>query len=269
MRSMAAVRNPLDVHTLLPRTNCGECGARSCLAFAAALMNDGRGLRDCPHLAPEAAAALAAYIQARRPVWHGQVEELRRLKAGVAALDLPSSAGRLGADLAGDRLSVKCLGKDFLIGRDGEIASDCHTHAGLAIPLLRYVLYSRGGVPTGVWVPFRELGRAAGRAPLFEQLCERPLRRLVDTHGGLLADLIDLFAGERSVNLFGSDVSLVLYPLPRIPVLVCWWEPDDGLESSLHIFFDETAGSHLDVEWIHGLCVGLVEMFGKIVQRHA
>lgn len=268
MPAMPAIRNPLDVLPLLPRTNCGDCGLRGCMAFAAALFGGRKRLADCPHLGPAAAAELAAYLEARKPVWHGQDEEVRRLKAEVAALDLGAAALRLGADLVGGRLAVKSLGKDFLVGPDGEIASDCHTHPGLAIPLLRYVLHSRGGEPTGVWVPFRELGRAAGRAPLFEQMCEKPLKRLVDAHTELLRDLIDLFSGERSVNLFGSDVSLVLYPLPRMPVLVCYWKPEDGMDSSLNIFFDETAAGHLSVDWIHGLCVGLVEMFGRIVQRH-
>lgn len=266
---MTAARNPLEAYRFLPKTNCGECGVRSCMAFAAAVLGGRNRLRDCPHLAPDAADAFAAYLDASRPVWHDQGEELERLKAGVAALDFPSSARRLGGDLVGDRLAVKCLGKNFLIDRSGEIASDCHTHAGLAIPLLRYVLHSRGGLPTGAWVPFREFDRAAGRAPLFEQMCEKPLKRLVDTHTELLKDLIDLFSGERSVNLFGSDISLVLYPLPRIPVLLCYWEPDEGMASALNIFFDETAERHLSVEWIHGLCVGLVEMFGRIVLKHA
>ena len=131
------------------------------------------------------------------------------------------------------------------------------------------MLFSRGGRPTGRWLPFRELEQAAGRGLHFEQMCEKPLKRLVDAHAELLKDLIDLFSGERSVNLFGSDMSLVLYPLPRIPVLICYWEPEDDMESSLHVFLDATATDHLSVEWIHSLCAGLVTMFEKIASKHA
>jgi hypothetical protein len=84
-----------------------------------------------------------------------------------------------------------------------------------------------------------------------------------------LKDLIDLFSGERSVNLFGADVSLVLFPLPRIPVLICYWEPEEGMDSSLHVFFDSTATDHLSAAWVHSLCAGLVEMFAKIALKHA
>jgi hypothetical protein len=265
---MIAARQPLEIYGALPKTNCGLCAARTCLAFAAALARGEMRPADCPGLNEAAAARVAAYLEGRQPAHHEQEAELRRLRAGVAALDFAASAERLGTVLVGGRLGVKALGRDFLIGRDGGIVSDCHTHAGLAIPLLRYVLFSRGGRPTGEWLPFRELEQAAGRALHFEQMCEKPLKRLVDTHTELLKDLIDLFSGERTVNLFGSDVSLVLFPLPRIPVLICYWEPEEGMESSLHIFFDITATDHLSVEWIHSLCAGLVAMFEKIALKH-
>ena len=265
---MIGTRKPLEVYAALPKTNCGRCAARTCLAFAAALVRGEMHPVDCPPLDEAAAALVAAYLDGRQPAHHEQEAELRRLRAGVAAIDFAASAARLGATLVGERLGVKSLGRDFLIGRDGSIVSDCHTHAGLAIPLLRYALFSRGGRPTGTWLPFRELEQAAGRGLHFEQMCEKPLKRLVDTHTELLKDLIDIFSGERSVNLFGSDVSLVLFPLPRIPVLICYWEPEDGMESSLHIFFDDTATDHLSVEWLHSLCAGLVAMFEKIALKH-
>ena len=266
---MVFVRNPLEVYALLPKTNCGQCPARTCLAFASALVRGEKKPADCPHLAAAGAAAIAAYLEERKPAYHEQDAELLRLRAGVATLDFASSAARLGATIVAGKLAVKSLGRDFQIDAAGNIASDCHTHPGLAIPLLRYVLFSRGGRPAGKWLPFRDLSGAAGRSLHFEQMCEKPLKRLVDTHTVLLKDLIDIFSGERSVNLFGSDLSLVLYPLPRIPVLICYWEPEDGMDSSLHIFFDATATDHLSVEWIHSLCAGLVAMFEKIALKHA
>jgi len=265
---MTATRNPLEVYAALPKTNCGECRLRTCLAFASAIVRGDKQPADCPHLDEAAVARIAAYLDSRHPAYHEQEAELRRLRAGVAALDFAESTERLGAILVGERLSVKSLGRDFLIGRDGSIVSDCHTHAGLAIPLLRYALFSRGGLPTGKWLPFRELAQAAGRGLHFEQMSEKPLKRLIDNHTELLKDFIDIFSGERTVNLFAADVSLVLFPLPRIPVLICYWEPEDGMESSLHLFFDATATDHLSVEWIHSLCAGLVAMFEKIALKH-
>lgn len=38
---------PLDIYGLLPRTNCRECGERSCLAFALLLLQEKHVLSDC------------------------------------------------------------------------------------------------------------------------------------------------------------------------------------------------------------------------------
>ncbi len=41
---------PLDIYGLLPGTNCGECGERSCLAFALLLLQDKHRPADCAPL---------------------------------------------------------------------------------------------------------------------------------------------------------------------------------------------------------------------------
>lgn len=43
----------LDVLQFLPRTNCGRCGAPSCMAFAALLVEGERCVEDCPPLLEE------------------------------------------------------------------------------------------------------------------------------------------------------------------------------------------------------------------------
>ena len=53
-----------------------------------------------------------------------------------------------------------------------------------------------------------------------------------------------------------------------VPVMICYWLPEDGLESNLNVFFDETADKNLDVSSVFSLGVGLAQMFGKIALRH-
>ncbi len=51
----------LDVFKLLPRTNCGECGVPTCMAYAAKLTEGKKSLQDCPALGtPECSDALTA-----------------------------------------------------------------------------------------------------------------------------------------------------------------------------------------------------------------
>lgn len=50
----------LDVFKLLPRTNCGACGEKSCMAFAGRLLKQESGLAECgPLQEPGQATALA------------------------------------------------------------------------------------------------------------------------------------------------------------------------------------------------------------------
>ncbi len=42
--------SPIDIYKLLPRTNCAECGEKTCMAFATKLASREARLRDCPPL---------------------------------------------------------------------------------------------------------------------------------------------------------------------------------------------------------------------------
>jgi hypothetical protein len=68
--------------------------------------------------------------------------------------------------------------------------------------------------------------------------------------------------------MFSSDISLILYPLPKIPFLICYWERDGDIESSLHVFFDSTVEDRLSIDAIHALGTGLAVMFEKVVLKH-
>lgn len=84
----------------------------------------------------------------------------------------------------------------------------------------------------------------------------------------LFEDMIRAFNGKQVENHYDSDVSLVLRPLPKVPILICYSKPEDGFESILNVFFDSTAEDHLNIESIYLLAVGLVRMFEKIALRH-
>jgi ArsR family metal-binding transcriptional regulator len=44
---------PLDVWSLLPKTNCRQCGEQTCMAFAVGLLQQARMLNECPVLASD------------------------------------------------------------------------------------------------------------------------------------------------------------------------------------------------------------------------
>jgi ArsR family metal-binding transcriptional regulator len=56
--------HPMDVWTLLPQTNCKECGELTCMAFAFALLQQQREASECPVLMTEPFADRRAMLEA-------------------------------------------------------------------------------------------------------------------------------------------------------------------------------------------------------------
>jgi hypothetical protein len=53
-----------------------------------------------------------------------------------------------------------------------------------------------------------------------------------------------------------------------VPLLICYWKPEEGLASELNLFFDATAEENLNIDSIFALGTGLMMMFEKIALRH-
>jgi hypothetical protein len=266
---MTMIKTPLQAYKLLPKSNCGECRVSTCMAFAAAIIKQEKRPAECPHLDKATLAFFEGKLVRQVNIESIQEESLKDLQKKISAIDLASRAECLGAQAAGGTLAVRCLGRDFEIDAQGTVRSQCHTHAWFSIPLLNYILFSKGEANTGRWVPFRELRQGKTWNPLFERRCEQPLKHIADARGDLFEDLISMFSGESSFNNFSSDISVVLYPLPKVPILVCYWKPEEDLESRLHLFFDDTAEENLPVESLFTLGTGLVRMLEKIMHTHA
>ena len=265
---MPALNNAMEIFKLLPKTNCRECSETTCLAFAGAVYQGHKTLDQCTHLE---SAVIERYGQAiEKPPTPGEEMEkaLELLKNRAAAVDLPAVAPKLGGRMVNGRLTLKVLGKDFSVDSKGKLYSDIHVHPRVVIPILNYII-DGGGIPAGgQWVPLRELPSGQDWYRLFGQRCEKPMKKLADTYPELFEDLVHLFNGERVTNHYQSDIALVLHPLPNVPLLICYWKPEEGLASELNLFFDTTAEENLNIDSIFALGTGLMMMFEKIALRH-
>jgi len=80
--------------------------------------------------------------------------------------------------------------------------------------------------------------------------------------------MVHLFGGKQVERQFESDLSVVLHPLPLVPIMICYWLPEEGMQSTLNVFFDETADVNLGIGAVFSLGAGLAQMFTKIALRH-
>jgi hypothetical protein len=265
---MTQWKNAMEVFKLLDKTNCKQCDMPTCLAFAAAVFQGRRPLDDCPTLGEEIIQLHVEKSETQTAPEAQRDEGVEQLKQKIAAIDLAEAAKRLDTKFDGEKLTVKVLGKDFSVDSQGNMSANIHINSWVAGPVLNYIISGAGKPPTGEWVSFRELKNAKSWERFFTHQCEAPLKKVADSYTDLFEDMIKIFNGKQVENHYVADISLVLHPLPKVPLLICYWRPEDGLDSNLNLFFDPTAGENLGVEHIYTLGVGLVRMFEKIALTH-
>lgn len=261
--------NAIEVLKMTDKSNCRECGYQTCLAFAQAAARGQVPLASCTRLPPEALEKAPPQPEKKPAAVTDGEDAVKALQAEIRKTDLDSAAARIGASFTRGKLTMKIMGKDFSVDEDGKLFSEIHVHPWIAAPFLAYVLHSEGRKPTGKWVGFRELPGGMAQMGLYEQRCEKPLQRVAETYTDFFEDLMHLFNGREVGSQFNADISLVLLPLPLVPVLICYWKPEDGIPATLRFFYDETAGKNLGTEALYSLVAGLVRMFELIARRHA
>ena len=265
---MSQFPNVMEIFKLLDKSNCRECNEKTCMAFAAAIYQGRREIEECPYIDATVAKRYGRKGEPGPSINQDYERGVTNLQKKIREVDLSMLADKLGCDYAEGKLTLKILGKNFSVDSKGQFFTDIHIHAWVALPVLNYILYGAGRSVSGKWVPFRELKGGKSWYRLFGQRCEKPIKKVADTYTDLFDDMVHLFGGSQVERVYDSDISVVLYTLPKVPILVCYWLPEDGLESDLNLFFDDTTESNLNIESIYTMGAGLALMFEKLAQRH-
>jgi hypothetical protein len=259
--------NPLEIVQLLAKSNCKKCGEKTCLAFASAVVMGKRKLNECPELSSEIIAQFVEAPEDREANEPG-FEYIAKLKSQIARMNLSAAGERVGGNFSDGRLTLKILGKDYSIDSQGNIYAEIHVNPWIVVPFFEYILHGEGIPVAGKWLSLRELKTGRARHKMFQRQCEEPMKRVADSYPALFNDIVQMFSGRQVSKHLDSDISVVLYPLPKVPIMICYWLPDDGLDSILHVFFDETADRNLDADSVFTLGTGLATMFKKFAMRH-
>jgi hypothetical protein len=266
---MAEFKTIMDVFKLLEKNNCRKCNKPTCLAFAADVFQGRIALGECPFLSEDILKKYGSQkLEYESTSEQDYIKVMGQLKNRIKQMDLESRAKKLKGKFSNGRLTLKIFGKDFSIDENGGISTDIHVNPWIAPPVLNYVLSSKGMPLTGSWVPFRELETSKDWARFFEHQCVSAFKQVADTNPSFFKDIMELFNGQPVQNHYDADISLIIYPLPLLPMLICYNHPEDVLESDLNLFFDSTADKNLPIENIYFLSTGLANMFKKLAKTH-
>jgi hypothetical protein len=272
---LAQLNSPAEILKLLDGSNCGKCQLPTCSVFASSVFVGKRKLSECPKLSGAEIEKHAVADTGHNSIRQQMEETLAQLKQRIASADLANVAQRLGVknpsaeSPTADRITIRCLGKNFTVDKNGNIETDIHVNPWLAIPILNYILDGKGVPLSSKWVSFRDLPNGRSRYPLFARRCEESLCKLADGYTNLFEHMLDIFDGKQLSFHYPCDIVVVLHPLPLIPVLICYLKPEDDIDSELKIFLDANSEENLDIESIYKLVAGIVMMFEKLAIRHS
>ncbi len=266
---MPQFANAMEVFKLLDKSNCRRCNEGTCLAFASKVFLGQKSLDLCPAVDPSIKEKYAAATGPRTLPAAADMERMvQGMKQDLADCDLKQAAQRTGGKFDKGWLIIRIFGKPFAVNNEGRIKTDLHVNPWMVVPILHYILEARGQKTQGKWMAYRELENAREKNNLFVQRAEQPLKKIADSYPSLFEDLVDMFSGAAQDSQYDADISLVLYPLPLLPMMVCYWKPEDGMESDLSLFFDQSADENGGYEMVFNLAAGMVRMFEKFAQTH-
>jgi len=260
--------NAMEIFQILPRTNCKECDQSTCLAFAGAVFTGKLGLSVCPYIPQDKLQQFGGNKKGTNLIEAEFYAVIRKLQTRLLSLDMEETAKTIKAKYEEGIITIPIFGKPFSIDQRSKVTTDIHVNGWILKSVLNYLIYSKGLPLSHNWIPLRELPSGKDWYRLFGQQCENVLKATADKYPDLFSDLVDMFKAEEVVEQYESDVAVILYPLPLIPILICYWQPEDGMESSLKLFFDDTAESNIGMDGIYTLGVGFAIMLERLSMIH-
>jgi len=254
----------VDIYSkLLPKTNCKECGHPTCLAFASMVVSEKYPLKNCPYIDQTKLASAQKELEeqynegkwTKRDMAHDALNWAKERASSMKISDLPD---RIGGQLVyenDEELLELPYFKGFLMINTERIWHKDGNDLTRWEQVFIFNHMAQGGKsdPTGKWKGLQEFPNTVSKIKSMREHVEIPL---IKKFKGNTKELIHMgtdiggqLLKDENVN---ADVSLLFQPLPKIPVMLNFWDEDiaDNFDAEVKLLFDETIVDHLDIESI-------------------
>ena len=248
---------------VLPRTNCGDCGYPTCMAFASMVVSEKLPLNGCPHLSADTVARCQPELDAQHAAgkWTRRdlaADALTWARQRAASMDLADLAPRLGGTL------IQADGQPVLVlpyfdtaihaRRDGLRRADGQQlDRWEQVFVLNHMAQGGSRRPTGRWKSLQEFPNTVSKIKSMRSHVEAPLaKRFAGRRDELAAAAKRIGAADATAEAESADLAFRFLPLPRVPVMLLFWDGDrdSGFAAEIKLAFDETVTEHLDIESI-------------------
>ena len=248
---------------VLPRTNCGDCGYPSCMAFASMVVSQKLPLSGCPHLSAETLARYQPELDAQHAAGKWTKRDLaadaltwaRERAASMELADLPERIGGTLTDVDGEPVLVLPYFNEVIHIRPSSIRRADGSDLGRWEQVFIFNHMAQGGSrpPTGRWKALQEIPNTVSKIKTMRAHVEAPLReRFAGCLDELAAAASRIGGKDVTAETQSADLAYCFQPLPRVPVMLLFWDadPDGGFDAEAKLAFDETITKHMDIESI-------------------
>ncbi len=258
---------------VLPKTNCGDCGFSTCLAFAGMVVSEKHPLKNCPHLDPVVVERCNVELneQYRAGKWLKRDmadDALAWAKERLASMEIKDLPSRIGGCLevqGGETVLVLPYFNSTVWITDGAITKGDGSDLTRWEQVLLYNHLAQGGsrMPTGQWKGLVEFPNTVSKIKSMVDKVEIPLIQAFKGRGEALRAAAEKYGAEEvPEDQHSADMALIFKALPKVPVMLMFTDQDldDGFPGSVKFLFDETIITHLDIESIMFLSERIKQM---------
>lgn len=269
---------PLTLYQMTPKTNCGDCGLASCLAFATQVVKGEISVDKCPHLD----ARVKEEVRTRVATQLGEGFGLKKEDFQISLDYLFEEFRKIGLDECARRhgLPVKVYdGKPGLvlpylsyklfvtehdmIVLEGDISVDPWEKVFALNYLIR-----KHGKPLGNWVGLEHFPNAISKIRNIRLYCEKPISEII---AGRLEDFAEgaKSLDARIIKEESADLCLQFSVFPELSIRILFWDaqPEEGFEARVKFLFDENVLSIIDLESLSFACQKLTDRILKVGKK--
>jgi hypothetical protein len=261
---------PLELYKCTPKTNCGKCGALTCLAFATLVVTGREKISACPYLEEEQIGPLRERLEQQLKGGVGVSREgfektMEFLSSEIRKCDFYSRAQSLGATLeevSGVQGLVFSYFKESVRVTKSDIV--CLSGAELSAweKILIYIYVIGGGTePSGMWVGMESLPNSISKIKSLKAHCEDVLARLFSSRIDSFLKAVALWGREINLVEQGVDVAAQFAVFPKLAIRLLFWDElkDEGYDSRMKFLFDSRVLQVLDLESLLFACEQITE----------
>lgn len=258
---------------ILPKTNCGDCGFPTCMAFAGMVVSEKHPLTGCPYIPPHLIEKCQKelYDQYAKDKWtkrdlaRDALEWAKERSTSMKIEDLPDRIGgkliKKDHDIA---LELPYFNDSVIIAKQNILKKDGSSLTRWEkVFIYNHIAQGGSAMPTGKWKNLVEFPNTISKIKSMVEHVELPLTKRFKGRLNELFSISGFLGGtDMTGEVNSADAAILFKALPRVPLMLMFWDEDadEGFEAQAKLLFDETVCEHLDIESIMFLSERLCQL---------